>query len=728
MESNRAAATSPLRNQYHYIEEDDEHDDEQPHFSNHQQYHDEQQYEEPSSPKSFHSEENFTVKKDGRPVENGEYLPESVRLPNASVYSQAPIPDTSRDSSEFFTHNPERFDVDEYLRSKVKMQSYTPHDNYYRDYNPFQPLDKGKGPYVEHDVYHPIQDPIVVAKVDNVPPRTMSNDYGQREMSQRRGPEYSDHIEPDHIEQNGWHSERVKLNSYEETDEAPKPKSKALILLLVFSLALTILMAALDSTIVATALPIIASQLGDLTQLPWVATSYLLTSTVSLPIFGKLSDVFGRKIILLISIAIFLVGSALCGASQNMIMLIVFRAVQGLGGGGLMSLVMITLSELVSLRERGLYQGLLTGVMAIALLGGPIFGGLFTDKLSWRWAFYINLVIGVFPVTLIVLFLHLPVRQERVLKKLRRIDYLGAFILIAFSVFFLLGLQWGGQDYAWNSQEVIGVLACGVVFFCLFIVVEWRWAAEPIIPMRLFGIWNYVLSSITCFTCGFAFYSSAYYLPYYFQVAKDVSATTSGLYMFPLMIGYLLSSIFAGVLAMRTGRYTEYPKLCALMATFGSYLISRWDGNSGLGEILGFGLIFGIAAGGITQPMLLVAQACIRPSDLATGTSANSFIRTFGGVLGLAVMGSILNNVWRTSLLNSIDAQSLSTISVGNSFDIEVIKSLPDATRLVVVQAFIDGHRTIWWTSACVCALGYLACMMIVHIPLRKTTEAVVAE
>jgi EmrB/QacA subfamily drug resistance transporter len=340
--------------------------------------------------------------------------------------------------------------------------------------------------------------------------------------------------------------------------------------LLIFSgLMMGMLLAALDQTIVSTALPTIVGDLGGLNHLSWVVTAYLLASTISTPLYGKASDLYGRKIVFQLAIVVFLIGSALCALAQNMNELIAFRAVQGLGAGGLMTLAMTIVADVVPPRERGRYQGLLGGVWAFASIAGPLTGGFIVDNLSWRWVFTINLPIGGAALVVTSIVLQLPKRRVE-----HRIDWLGAGLLTGAISTLLLAVTWGGHQYAWGSGQILALTATGTVLLIAFLVVERR-AAEPIIPLELFRQRTFTVPAVISAIVGFAMFAGIIYLPLFMQIATGATATSSGLTMVPLMLGAIGTSISTGRIISHTGRYKLFPVVGTLVAAVGMFLLSR---------------------------------------------------------------------------------------------------------------------------------------------------------
>ncbi|MGH8999186.1 MAG: MDR family MFS transporter, partial [Acidimicrobiia bacterium] len=403
----------------------------------------------------------------------------------------------------------------------------------------------------------------------------------------------------------------------------------------VFSgLMLGLLLAGLDHTIVATALPTIVGDLGGLDQLSWVVTAYLLATTVSAPLYGKLGDLYGRKRCFQGAIVIFLAGSALCGAAQNMAQLIAFRALQGLGGGGLIVLAQAIVGDVVSPRERGRYQGYLGAVFGVSSVLGPLIGGFFTDHLTWRWAFYVNLPLGA--VALAVTGAVLPDAAARLRP---RIDAAGAVLLSATVTGFVLVTSWGGNQYAWGSAPVVGVAAATVALAGAFLAVERR-ASDPVLPLRLFRNRIFAVIAAASFLVGAAMFATFSFLPVFLQVVGGASATTSGLLLVPLMAGLLASSITTGRVISRTGRYRTFPIAGTALSAAGLALFSSMGPGTTLVMAGLYMAFFGIGIGMVMPVLVLVIQNAVEHSELGVATSTAWFLRSVGGSVGVALLGA----------------------------------------------------------------------------------------
>jgi len=421
------------------------------------------------------------------------------------------------------------------------------------------------------------------------------------------------------------------------------------ILVVLSGLMLGMLLAALDQTIVSTALPRITSDLGGQQHLAWVVTAYLLTSTASTPLYGKISDIYGRKIIFQFAIIVFLIGSVLAGASQNMGELIGTRALQGLGAGGLMTLAMAIVGDVISPRERGRYQGYFGGVFALASVAGPLLGGFFTESLSWRWVFYINVPIGIIALVVTSTVLDIPFQRRD-----HKVDYAGAGILVAATSALLLGLSLGGKadnsGYAWDSVQIIGLFAISVVLFAAFVGWEHN-AAEPILPLRLFRNKVFSLANVMGFIIGFTMFGAIVYLPLYMQDVRGASPTMSGLELLPMMVGVLSASIGSGQIITKIGRYKMFPVIGTGLTAIGFYLMSLIKADTPYLQFAGAMLVVGLGLGCVMQVLVLAIQNSVAYADLGVGTSSNTFFRSMGSSIGVAVFGALVTNEVTSYLL-----------------------------------------------------------------------------
>jgi EmrB/QacA subfamily drug resistance transporter len=482
-------------------------------------------------------------------------------------------------------------------------------------------------------------------------------------------------------------------------------------------LLLVMLLAALDQTIVSTALPTIVGDLGGLSHISWVVTAYLLAQTAVTPLYGKLGDMYGRKVVLQAGLVVFLAGSALCGLSQNLDELIAFRAIQGLGGGGLMVSAQAAIGDVVPPRERGRYTGMFGAVFGLASIAGPLLGGFLTSDLSWRWIFYVNLPLGV--LAFFVLAATLPTAVERVHHV---IDYAGTALLAAGLSAIVLTASLGGVSYPWGSAFIVGLGIAGVVLLAVFLLTERR-AREPVLPPRLLANPVFSVTSAVGFVVGFALFGAVTYLPLFLQVVKGASPTGSGLQLLPLMAGLLITSIASGQLITRTGRYKPFPIAGTAVMAVGLYLLSTLDPASSRVSIFLFMFVLGLGLGMVMQVLVLAVQNAVEYSDLGVATSGATLFRSIGGSLGTAVLGAIFSNRLSTELKSILPASAAHHANAGAQVSPNQIAHLPTVLRTGYLHAFTNSLNTVFLVASGVAVVAFALAWFIRELPLRDTVS-----
>ena len=486
------------------------------------------------------------------------------------------------------------------------------------------------------------------------------------------------------------------------------------ILVIIGALMLGMLLAALDQTIVATALPTIVADLHGGSHIAWVVTAYILAATVSTPLWGKLGDQYGRKAFFQASILIFLVGSILAGLSNSMVMLIACRSVQGLGGGGLMVGTQAIVGDVVPPRDRGRYQGLFGAVFGVASIVGPLLGGIFVDDLTWRWIFYINVPVGA--VALVVIASRVPGHLRRVH---HYIDYAGIVVLSVGATALVLLTSLGGTTYAWSSGPIVALGVVGAVALIIFVVVERR-AKEPILPLHLFKIRTFWVASTVGFIVGFAMFGAITFLPLFFQVAKGMNPTTSGLQLLPLMAGMLVLSIGSGQVIARTGRYRAFPIAGTAIMAVGLLLLSRLTpSTSGLVQGL-YLVVLGIGLGSVMQVLVLVTQNAVPQSELGVATSGATFFRTIGASFGAAIFGAIFSNVLVGRLAAQLRGVHLPRGIASSSVTPAVLDRLPPAIHHGFITAYSSSMQTMFIVAVPVGVLAFVFAWLLPQVELRR--------
>jgi EmrB/QacA subfamily drug resistance transporter len=476
------------------------------------------------------------------------------------------------------------------------------------------------------------------------------------------------------------------------------------------TILLGMLLSALDQTIVSTALPTIVGDLGGAGHVSWVVTAYLLAETVSTVLAGKFGDLFGRKRVFQVGVLVFIAGSFCCGLAGSMVMLIAFRAVQGLGGGALTVTSTALIADVIPLRLRGQYQGALGAVFGVTTVIGPLLGGVFTDHLSWRWVFYINV-----PIAIIVIGMAARTIPQLAGGRRPAIDYLGCLFVALGATGLTLATSWGGTEYAWGSVTIIGLFAASVVALVIFVLVELR-AAEPILPMRLFRGRVFSVCSVLSFIVGFAMIGSITFLPTFLQYVNGVSATASGLRMLPMVLGLLVTALASGTVVSKTGRYRLFPVAGSAITAAGLYLLSLMDQHTSvLAESL-YMLVLGAGIGLIMQILTLVVQNTVDYSDLGTATSGVTFFRTLGGSFGASIMGTIYANGLKGRLATALASAHVAPAAVARP---ELVARLPAGSRELVVTAYAQSLQHVFLFAVPIAVVAFGLALFLPQVTMR---------
>jgi EmrB/QacA subfamily drug resistance transporter len=490
-------------------------------------------------------------------------------------------------------------------------------------------------------------------------------------------------------------------------------------ILVVFSgLMLALLLAALDQTIVGTALPTIVGELHGLNHLSWVVTAYLLTSTTVALLYGKISDLLGRKPVYQFAIIVFLIGSALAGLSQNMTQLIIFRAIQGIGAGGLIVLAQTIIGDIVSPRERGRYAGYFGAVFGLATVAGPLLGGFIVDNLSWRWVFAINLPIGIVALAVIAVVLKDPVKGRK-----HQIDYLGSALMASGVSLLLLVSVWGGQQYAWGSPMIIALSVIGAALLVLFLIRE-HYAAEPILPLPLFKDRVFSTAGGVGFIIGFAMFGAIVFLPIYFQLVRGSDPTISGLQLLPLVIGLFGTSIGTGQIISRWGHYKIFPIIGTALTAVGMWLLSGLGAHTPSWIVWVDTLVLGMGIGGVMQVLVLAVQNSVPYKDLGTATAASTFLRSMGGTFGTSIFGAILTSQLARNIAALLPASASGAISGGTvTSSPAAVHALPPSVRDPIIEAFVRSLHVVFLAAVPVAILAFVLSWFLPERPLRRTIQ-----
>ncbi|GAB3375657.1 hypothetical protein GCM10027452_32620 [Micromonospora halotolerans] len=510
------------------------------------------------------------------------------------------------------------------------------------------------------------------------------------------------------------------------TAQAARPVLHARqIRLLMLGLMTGMLLAALDQTIVGTALPTIVGELGGINHYSWVVTAYLLASTASTPLYGKMADLYGRRPVFLFSIGTFLLGSLLAGLSQNMTQLIITRGVQGIGAGGLLTLAFTIISDVVSPRERGRYQGLFGAVFGISSVAGPLVGGYFAET-NWRWIFYINVPLAILAIVVCYHVMRLVPFQRRE----HTVDWIGAGLLVAGVSCLLLALSWGGNEYAWGSGVIIGLFVAGAVLGVLFVLQEAR-VREPILPLRLFRSPTFALANSAGFVLGLVMFGSIIFIPLYLQIVKGASPTRSGLLMLPMMAGIIVTSIITGRAMSRIGRYKWFPVAGATVLVVGMLLFRQLQVATSLWAAFGYMVVIGVGLGLCMQSLILGVQNSVDPRDLGAGTSSATFFRSLGGSFGVAILGAVLSSRLTSELAGrlpgaiaqlppdqraAVPGRGGANVSIN---DPATVLALPGPVRAAIQASFVESLHLVFLTTGLIAILAVLVTLLMPNEQLR---------
>ena len=508
-------------------------------------------------------------------------------------------------------------------------------------------------------------------------------------------------------------AETSAAEGQELASESVRSGPRREVLIVLPGLMLAMMLAMLDQLIVSTALPRIVGDLGGLSHLSWVVTAYVLASTITTPLYGKLGDLYGRKRLLVIAIVIFLAGSALSGQAHSMDQLIAFRALQGLGAGGLIVGAMAGIGDLVSPRERGQYMGYMMAGMMLSMIAGPLAGGYITDTLNWRWIFYINMPIGGAALIYIIATLRLPVHKIK-----HKIDYLGAFLLSIAATALVLITTWGGSQYAWGSKQILGLVGLTVVSSAVFVFVESR-ATEPIIPLHVFKNRNFTLSTSMGFLLGLTMFGAMTFLPLYMQTVQHASPTVSGLLMIPLMLGSTVTSLIAGQLTTRTGRYKALPIVGGGVMTVGLLLLSGLGITTTRLIMMGIFVIFGLGMGFLMQTTTLIVQNSVEPKDMGVASSVRMFFQQVGGSIGVSIFGVVFVRQLTSAIASKLPPGAHFGTN-GGQLNPATVMSVPAPMREILFYGISHGIDVVFRWAVPGAIVIFALAWFIKEIPLRS--------
>ncbi|MFZ2545197.1 MAG: MDR family MFS transporter [Candidatus Saccharimonadales bacterium] len=503
-----------------------------------------------------------------------------------------------------------------------------------------------------------------------------------------------------------------------KTTENKTDGGKKHILLIFAGLMVTMLLASLNQTIFSTALPTIVGELNGVDQMLWVTTAYILASTIMIPVYGKVGDLIGRKGLFIGAISLFMLGSVIGGLAQDMTWLIVGRAVQGLGGGGLMILAQAIIADVIPARERGKYMGIMGGVFAFSSVAGPLLGGWFTEGIGWRWAFWMNMPLGILAIASAVFFLKLP-KNTNTRPKL---DYAGMLLLAVTSTALILVTIWGGRTYEWSSPEIISLIIGGLITAVSFVLVE-RKAQEPVMPLNLFKDRNFNLTTAAGLIIGIAMFGTLAYLPTYLQMVTGVGATDAGLLMIPMMAALLVSSITTGQIVSRTGRYKWFPVIGTAIVIVALVLLSTMTPTMPIWLLCCYLAVMGFGLGMSMQILVLIVQNSFHISLVGTATASNNYFRQIGASLGAAVVGTLFTSKLTELITERMPVSVQGKAGGSNSFTPDLVNHLPTKIHDIVVGAYNEALTPIFLYMVPLVAVAVILLCFVKEKPLAKTIK-----